>query len=396
MKDIIVTGMGVLSPAGFTLESFWRTLYNGKPIYERLKQLEEDDNYRIKIGATVKSGEWMEDITVVDIKQYGKATCYCLSTVKRALEDAGLGQNFKGQRAAIIIGTTMGEIEVEQDITRIYCQDKKVESCLYQKYRTNQIAEVAAMQLKIDGYTVVVPAACAAGNYAVDLGKKLLQWNLADIVIVGGVDVFSYVAYAGFQRLLALAPDKCCPFDKNRKGIVLGEGCGIVILEREGERYGQKKYGRIIGSAVASNAYHMTAPHKSGIGEYTVMNNAIKDAGIRPLEINYISAHGTGTQLNDAIEAKVINQLFGIHSPQVSSIKSVLGHSLGAASIFELIASLLMMQKGIYLPNINYETKDEKCNLNIVCNKPTKGEIQFTLSNSFAFGGQTSCLILGK
>lgn len=396
MKNVIVTGMGVLSPAGITLENFWSTLYKGEAVYDEVEQLSEAPGYRVKIGATIKTSKWKSYLPKECIEQYGKATCYCMSTVNMALKDAGLMKDLKGRRVSIIIGTTMGEIEVEEHITKLYCHNKKIESSLYQKYPASQIAEAVATWLGTDGYTIVIPAACAAGNYAVDLGKKLLQWNLADIVIAGGVDVFSYVALAGFQRLLALAPDMCRPFDKARKGIVLGEGCGIVILEKEGARYGQKIYGRILGSAVASNAYHMTAPHKCGAGEFTVMNNALMDAGISPSEIDYISAHGTGTRLNDAVEAKAINQLFSFYSPFVSSIKSILGHSLGAASVFELIASLLMMQKGIYLPNINYETKDGDCDLNIVCNKPIGGEIRLALSNSFAFGGQTSCLVLGK
>lgn len=396
MQDVIVTGMGVLSPAGITLEDFWNTLYRGEAVYDELEQLREKPEYRVKIGATIKTSEWERALSKESTKQYGKAACYCMSTVAQALEDAGLAKDLKGKRVSIIIGTTMGEIEVEEQITRLYCQKKEVASSLYQKYPPGRIAEAVAEWLETDGEAMVIPAACAAGNYAIDLGRKLLLWDLADIVIAGGVDVFSYVAFAGFQRLLSLAPDRCRPFDKDRKGIVLGEGCGIVILEKEGARYRQKKYGRILGSAAASNAYHMTAPHKYGAGEFAAMNNALVDAGLKPSEIAYISAHGTGTRLNDEIEAKAINQLFGLHCPFVSSIKSMLGHSLGAASVFELIASLLMIQKGIFLPNINYETRDEACDLNIVSNKPVHGVIQFALSNSFAFGGQTSCLVLGK
>ena len=396
MKNIIVTGMGVLSPAGITLESFWNTLYKGEAVYNELGQLSKNPGYRVKIGATIKTSEWKRFLPQGATEQYGKAACYCMSTVAQALEDAGLTKALRGKRVSIIIGTTMGEVEVEEQITRLYCQKKEIAPSLYQKYPPGQIAEAVAAWLQTDGEAMALPAACAAGNYAVDLGRKLLQWELADIVIAGGVDVFSYVAFAGFQRLLSLAPDRCRPFDKDRKGIVLGEGCGIVILEKEGTRHGQKKYGRILGSAVASNAYHMTAPHKYGTGEFTVMKHALMDAGLKPSEIGYISAHGTGTRLNDAIEAKAIHQLFGLQSPFVSSIKSILGHSLGAASAFELIASLLMLQKGIFLPNIHYETRDEACDLNIVCNKPICGEIPFALSNSFAFGGQTSCLVLGK
>jgi 3-oxoacyl-[acyl-carrier-protein] synthase II len=396
MNNIIITGMGVLSPAGFTLEEYWSTLYNGKATYGTITEFKDNPSYRIKIGSKLKSQDWQINIPPEYNKKYGKAACYCLSTVKRALVDAAL--NLTGidkKRISVIIGTTMGEIEVEEEITRLKCQNKN-DDTLYEKYPTSRIVDAVAELTGAQGYLFAVPAACAAGNYAVDLSKKLLEWNCADIVIAGGVDVFSYVAFAGFQRLLSLAPEMCQPFDKHRKGLVVGEGCGIVILEREGERRKQKKYGRVLGSAVASNAYHMTAPHVEGLGEFSVMKGAIKDAELVPSDIDYISAHGTGTKLNDAAETKAIRKMFDKNMPRISSIKSVLGHSMGAASILELIASLLMMQKSIYLPNVNYQTKDEECDLNIIEGEPVKGALSFVISNSFAFGGQTSCLVLGR
>ena len=227
------------------------------------------------------------------------------------------------------------------------------------------------------------------------MAKQLLQEGYADILLVGGVDVFSRVAFAGFQRLLSLAPDCCRPFDRTRKGLVLGEGCGFLVLERESERLGENHYGRVLGAGLASNASHMTAPHKEGEGEWKAMHKAIADAGLRIDEVDYISAHGTGTRANDLVEARSIRRLFGERkAPPVSSIKSVLGHSMGAASILELIACCLMMRSGVLLPTIHYRTPDDECLLDVVPNKPREAAIRHLLSNSFAFGGQTSCIAL--
>jgi len=394
MKDIVVTGMGVLSTAGHTVEEFWNTLINGKITYKELDELADDTNYRIKVGAKIRTKHWSENLPQNITKKYGQAACYTVSTVLRAIDDGNIDLNqFEKERIAVIIGTTMGEIGVEEEIVRQSCHSEIPAESMYKKYPTCNIVNAVAEFINAKGYIYTVPAACAAGNYAVDLAKKLLAWDYADIVIAGGVDVFSYVAFAGFQRLLSLTPDLCRPFDKNRKGLVVGEGCGIVIMEREHERNNQKQYGKILGTGLASNAYHMTAPHIEGIGELAVMKKAIESAGLSYQDIDYISAHGTGTKLNDITEAKAINKLFD-NAPYVSSIKSMLGHSMGAASILELVASFLMLKNKIILPNINLVTQDDECTLNIVC-KPMKRELKYILSNSFAFGGQTSSVAIG-
>ncbi len=397
MKNIIVTGMGVLSPAGFTLGEFWKTLYDGKVTYGIVDEFVDNSQCRIKIGAKIKSSQWSENVSHEILNTYGKTACYSVSTSLKAISNAeiDLSQADKA-RIAVVIGTTMGEIEVEERITKLLCEDKAVDNKLYKQYQTFNIVKAVADAIGAKGYMFCVPAACAAGNYAITMGKKLLDWNYADIVIAGGVDVFSKVAFAGFQRLLSLTTDLCRPFDKNRKGLVVGEGCGIVILEREGYRPKQKVYGRILGTGLSSNAYHMTAPHCKGDGELYSMKKAAEDANISLRDIDYISAHGTGTKANDKIETLAIKRLFGKHSPPpVSSIKSMLGHSMGAASMLELIACLLMLHENTLLPTINYETKDEECDLDVVANKPRKQKSKYIMSNSFAFGGQTSSVVIG-
>lgn len=397
MNNIIVTGMGVLSTAGFTLDEFWQTLYGCKITYGIIDEFIDNSQYRIKIGAKIKSSQWSESVSKEVLGSYGKAACYSVSTTLMAISNAEIDlKQVDKTRIAVVIGTTMGEIEVEEQITMLLCKEKAVDQALYRQYQSVNIVKAVADAIGAKGYMFCVPAACAAGNYAVAMAKKLLDWNYADIVIAGGVDVFSKVAFAGFQRLLSITTDLCKPFDKNRKGLVVGEGCGIVILEREGKRPNQKVYGRILGTGLSSNAYHMTAPHCNGDGELLSMRQAIEDAGISLNEIDYISAHGTGTRANDKIEALAIKKLYGKQSPPpVSSIKSMLGHSMGAASMLELIACLLMLNKNILLPTINYESKDEECDLDIIANKPRKQKSKLIISNSFAFGGQTSSVVIG-
>ena len=397
MKNIVVTGMGVLSTAGFTLEDFWQTLYNGRITYGIIDEFKDSPQYRIKIGAKIYSDKWAQNLPQKIIDTYGKAACYSVSASLKAISNSGIDlTQIDKTRIAVVIGTTMGEIEVEEQITKLICADIAVNDILYKKYPTFNIVKAIADVIGAKGYLFAVPAACAAGNYAVAVAKQLLDWNYADVVIAGGVDVFSKVAFAGFQRLLSLTPDLCRPFDKNRKGLVVGEGCGIIILEREKERKNQNIYGRILGIGLSSNAYHMTAPHFKGDGELSVMKKAIDNSGISIDDIDYISAHGTGTKANDRIETLAIKNLFVKQSlPPASSIKSMLGHSMGAASILEMIACLLMLQKNIILPTANYEAKDEECDLDVVANKPRKQKLNCVISNSFAFGGQTSSVVIG-
>lgn len=394
MDRIAITGMGVLSPAGRSLQAFWDTLCRARSVYGTIPSFADDAQYRVKIGAQIADDDWARDLPV---DRYGKAACYCLYTVKQAVEDAGLSDKaLARKRVGVIVGTTMGEIQEEEAFTCWICGKGEGSAARFrERYPAYQIAHAVAEYYHAAGPCYVVPAACAAGNYAVAMAKQLLQEGYADILLVGGVDVFSRVAFAGFQRLLSLAPDCCRPFDRTRKGLVLGEGCGFLVLERESERLGENHYGRVLGAGLASNASHMTAPHKEGEGEWKAMHKAIADAGLRIDEVDYISAHGTGTRANDLVEARSIRRLFGERkAPPVSSIKSVLGHSMGAASILELIACCLMMRSGVLLPTIHYRTPDDECLLDVVPNKPREAAIRHLLSNSFAFGGQTSCIAL--
>lgn len=397
MSEIIITGMGVLSTAGFSLEEFWNNLLACKKYYDVIDEFKEDKNYRIKIGAKIQSDAWRDELPVGIKEKYGQAACYAARTAKRAIEDSGIMlSSIPKERIAVVVGTTMGEIGVEEEITKLKCSGSTISPELFQKYSCDNIVAAVKEVTGANGTCYVVPSACAAGNYAVSVAKKMLEWNLADVVIAGGVDVFSRTAFVGFQRLLSLDPLHCRPFDKDRRGLVVGEGCGMIVMERAGDRKISKLYGKVLGVGLASDAFHMTALDKSGCGEEKTMTKALEDASLKPEDIDYISAHGTGTKLNDQVESKAIANVFRACATPVSSMKSLIGHSMGAASILELIASLLMMKEQTILPTINFEVQDCEIDINHVINTPQRAGLNYILSNSFAFGGQSSSVIISR
>jgi len=242
------------------------------------------------------------------------------------------------------------------------------------------------------------PTACAAGNYAIGYGFDILQNNEVDFILAGGSDAFFYVAYLGFQRLYAMSTDKCQPFDKNRKGMMLGEGAGMLVLERLDSALKRKAdiYAEILGLGLSCDAFHPTAPDPDGVAK--VMENALSRSGLTYKDVDFICAHGTGTPTNDKVEAQAIKSVFkerAKHIP-VNSIKSMLGHCMGAASAIEAAACCLTIKYGIIPPTINFETPDPECDIDCVPNEARRQTVNVALNNGFAFGGNNSCLVLRK
>lgn len=401
-KKVVITGMGVISTAGYDLDSFWNTLYNGKVTYGKMDDYKDNKNYRINIGARIKDTAWYSQLTESFDSSMGMASNYAVFCTNKALENAGLDMTMlPSGRTTVSIGTTMGEVQVEEKISELRKQMpiNEIPHKLLKQYSTDNIGKNVQKAIKAKGTNYNVPTACAAGNYSITLASKLIESGQIDVAVAGGVDVFSRVAFTGFQRLLSLAPDFCRPFDKNRKGLVVGEGCGIFILESAdfARARGAKAIGEILGSGLTSDRYHMTAPHPEGDGAVRAMNIALKEAQLSLEDIDYISAHATGTPINDKIEVKAMEKVFGINKiPPTSSIKSMLGHAMGAASALELIASLQMMERGVILPTVNYVEKDPQCSIDCVPNSPRASKLNYALSNSFAFGGQVSSLIVKR
>jgi 3-oxoacyl-[acyl-carrier-protein] synthase II len=248
------------------------------------------------------------------------------------------------------------------------------------------------------GPNLMFSTACAAGNYAIGYGFDLIRLGRADVILAGGAEPLSKVAFTGFNQFSAVAPEKCQPFDQSRKGMMVAEGAGIVVLEALENALGRnaKIYAEVLGYGLSCDAFHMTTSSKEGI--MACMRKAMQDTGVPVEQVDYISAHGTGTLTNDRNESAAIKEVFGPHykTIPVSSIKSMLGHTMGAASALEAIACALAVKNDMIPPTINYETFDPECDLDCVPNQSRKHTVKVALNNSYAFGGNNACLVLIK
>ena len=255
-----------------------------------------------------------------------------------------------------------------------------------------------AEEFKFHGPNFMVSTACAAGNYAIAYAYDLIGFGRADIILAGASDAISRIEYTGFNQFSAVAPEKCQPFDKNRKGMMLAEGAGILILEslENALKRKAKIYAEILGYGLSCDAFHMTTSSVEGIAG--CMRKAMRESGILAGEIDYISAHGTGTLANDRNECAAIKEVFGplYKDIPISSIKSMLGHTMGAASAIEAITCALAIKNDMIPPTINYETPDPECDIDCVPNQARKHKVNIALNNSYAFGGNNASLVLKK
>ena len=262
------------------------------------------------------------------------------------------------------------------------------------------IASYIASELEFSGPNVMIPTACAAGTYAVAYAYDALRAGRAEVMLAGGSDAFSRITYTGFARLLAIAPEICQPFDKNRKGMIPGEGAGMVVLETlERARSRQATiYAEVAGYGLSCDAHHMTGGHPEGRGACRAMEQALDESRLNPEEVSYISAHGTGTRSNDLHETVAVKQVFKDAAGQVpiSSIKSMLGHTMGAASAIETVMCSLAIHNDCIPPTMHLEEPDPECDLDYVPNQARDHKVTVAMNNAYAFGGTNASLILKK
>jgi len=397
-KRVVATGLGIISSIGIGKSAFWDNLLKGKSGISEVASYDTSKHVTHK-GGEIKNFNPEDFISKKRTKLIGRAAQLAMSAAKLALEDAQLSDgSISDYKTSVCLGTTMGEIQsVEKaDHAWIKSGQKEVENLALYQSPLNNIPSAVAMEFKLRGRNRIFTTACAAGNYAIGYGYDLLQFGESDIVVAGGSDSFSWIAFTGFNKVSATAPEKCQPFDKNRKGMIPGEGAGVVILEtlEQAQRRKAHIYAEILGYGLSCDAHHMTNPQAEGLA--SCMKNALKDAGLTPNDIDYISAHGTGTIFNDKVECAAIKQIFGDKKVPVSSIKSMLGHTMGAASAIEAITCCLVVENNVLPPTINYETPDSECDIDCVPNISRKETVNIALNNGFAFGGNNACLVIKK
>ena len=391
MSRVFVTGMGVVSSLGFGKQPYWDALVAGRSGIGEIT-LFDTDNLPRNLGGEVKGFVATDFMSPTEARRMGRCSAFCLAAARMAVEDAGLGdKSLAGERTAVIVGTTMGEANVLGELHQSWIHEGSagVSPAKLPRYGTTLLPIHVARAFGARGMVKTLPAACAAGNYAIGYAADQIRSGRADVALTGAAEVIEKLQFAGFARLGAIAPERCQPFDANRKGLLVGEGATMLILESE-ERLlarGGVPLAEVGGYGLACDAHHITRPHPDGEGSIKAMRQALASSRIRAEDVDHINAHGTGTASNDAIEAKVIRDVFEDRPVPITSIKSMIGHCMGASSAMEAVACIMTLQTGIVPPTMNYETPDPDCKLEIVANEAREVKADIVLNNALAFGG---------
>lgn len=400
-RRIAITGLGVLSPIGIGHQEFWNNLIAGTVGTKKIKAF-DTSIFDVHNGGEVDGFVPDQYFKVINPEVAGRTTQLAVAAARMAVEDAGLtGDSYEGERIGVCMGTTMGNQSVVEDDNDAQIKGgSPLIPDLVSHYAEVYISAAVAEEMGAEGPISVVPTACAAGNYAISWGADLIRDGLVDVAIVGGADAISRGCFAVFHRLGAIAPEVCQPFDVNRKGMMVAEGAGCVILEDYDKAVarGAHIYAELLGYGLACDAHHPTAPHPEGLGAKGAMQRALVEAGIGADSVNYVSAHGTGTRANDSSESRSVRDVFGVRADELptSSIKSMLGHTMGAASAIEAVTCALTIKHGVIPPTVNFKESDPDCLNQIVPNEAMSYPVEVALSNSFAFGGNISTIIMGR
>lgn len=402
-RKVAVTGIGVIAPGSVGKNRLWANMSAGLVFTGELTAFSKD-GIRCAVSGEVKPDDEYEKqkekiCAVCPEAGESKAQLYAVMSALQAVEDGGLSaEDIRKEKAYIAVGSTMGiddSCYINEPLESLANPDRKT----LEKYTAYRIPETVKSYFGLEeGVSHMFMNACAAGNYAIASSFNEIRSGRCSVALAGGVDALCYTAVMGFNRLLSVTPDICRPFDKNRRGMIVGEGAAILLLESMDHALarGAHIYAELSGYGLGVDAWHITTPHPEGQGAVTTMKRALKCAGLQPGDINYVSAHGTGTMANDTAESKALREVFGDVPPPTSSIKSMIGHTLGAASAIEAAACCLMMEHQEIVPTANFETPDENCPVDCVPNKSRKAKLDHIVSNALAFGGNNSSIIFSR
>jgi 3-oxoacyl-[acyl-carrier-protein] synthase II len=413
-RRVVVTGLGVVSPIGNTIEEFWKSLLEGKSGVKRL-QCFDPTHFTCKIAAEVKNFDPSAYLSAKDMKRMDRFVQFAVVAAKKAVADARLNLDSEDRdRIGVLVGSGIGGLHTVEAEHKQYIAlgpekgPDRISPFLIPMLIVNMASGQISITLGLKGPNTAIATACATGNHAIGDAYRIIERDEADVMVCGGSEAATtHMGFGGFCALKALStayndePERASrPFDKNRDGFVIGEGSGVVVLEElvRAQKRNAHIYCEMIGYGMSGDAYHMTAPDPEGDGGIRCLKASLKDAGIKPEKVDYINAHGTSTLYNDKIETVAIKKVFGNHAKKlaVSSTKSVTGHLLGAAGGVELIASALAIKEGIIPPTINYETPDPDCDLDYVPNKPRAAKLNIVISNALGFGGHNATLVVKK
>ena len=406
---VVVTGMGIVSPLGNDLATFWEALREGRSGVGPITGFDAS-NLSSRIGAEVKTAEELgpADFSGKDRRRRDRYTLHAILASDQAWAHSGLDISKEDpDQCACIIGTGIGGIQTLEDGHGNFMNDgpRAISPLTIPKLIANMASGEVAIRLGLSGPNKSIVTACASGAQAIAEGVNLIRAGQADVVVAGGAEApITPFAVAGFCAMKALSrrndePQRASrPFDAERDGFVISEGAGVVILESEehAKARGAVIHGEVVGFGETCDAYHITAPRPDGSGAASAMRLALKSSKLNPGDIHYFNAHGTSTKHNDAAETLALKTIFGDAMPPVSSTKSMHGHMLGAAGSAELIVCMLAIQHGVLPPNINYENPDPECMVNLIANTAREAKIDTAMSNSLGFGGHNASVIVRR
>ena len=398
-RHVVITGLGSVSAIGLNTPEFWRSIVDGRSGIAALQGFEEA-TLKINLGAQVKGFEPAKYFSNKNLPLLDRYSQFALLATQEAIDDAGLDKaSLFG--AAAVVGTGCGGKETDEvTYAHLYKQQKtRAHPFTIPKGMPSAAASQVSMQFGIAGPVFTVSSACSSANHAVSQAALLIRAGVVDIAIAGGTDApFTYGLLKAWEALRVVSADTCRPFSADRSGLVLGEGAGMVVLESEQHAInrGARIHARLAGSGMSSDAGHITDPSAEGAAR--AIRAALQDAQLDKSDVDYVNAHGTGTQANDRTETEALHQVFGAHAGElmVSSTKSMHGHALGASGGLEFIASVLAIREGVIPPTINFTQPGEGCDLDYVPNLAREKKISVAISNSFAFGGLNSVQVIAK
>jgi 3-oxoacyl-[acyl-carrier-protein] synthase II len=407
LKRVFVTGLGAITPLGNDVPSTWRAALAGESGIDFIRSFDAS-GFPVRIAAEVKDFDPTSVVSPKEARRLDRNVLLALGAANEAMADAGLN-GFDPARVGVVFGSAIGGflgIMEQQEVLRERGPDR-VSPHFLPSVLVDSASGQLAISLGLRGPNYAVVSACATGSHAVGEAAELIRRGDADAVLAGGTEACMHpLILAGFCAMRGLAaeeehpPRASRPFDATRAGFVIGEGAGVLVLEdaESAKARGANVYAEVIGYGASNDAYHMAAPDPESVGVTEMMQAAMRRADIAPDDVDYINAHGTSTPLGDLAETKAIKDVFGKHAYElaVSSTKSVMGHTFGAAGAIEAMMCVLAIRDGVIPPTINYETPDPDCDLDYVPNEAREREVKVALSNAMGLGGHNGCVIVSR
>jgi 3-oxoacyl-[acyl-carrier-protein] synthase II len=408
-RRVVVTGLGLITPVGLTVESTWAALMAGRSGVDYIHKF-DTEKFPVRIAAEIKDFDPLKFVEKKEARKMGAFIHYAIAASDEAMKDCGLQvTDENGERVGTYISSGIGDFwAIEREHEKLLREGPNRVSPFF---IVSAIVNLAAGQVSIrhgaKGPNSATATACAAGAHAIGDSFKIIQRGDADVMICGGAEsAITPMSVAGFAAMRALStsteePTRVSrPFERDRDGFVIGEGAGLLVLEELefAQARGAHIYAEVVGYGMTGDAFHLTMPDETGSGAIRAMQKALSDSGVRPEEVGYINAHGTSTPYNDKFETLAIKKTFGAHAYKlaVSSTKSMTGHLLGAAGGIEAVFTVLAIHRNMLPPTINYVNPDPDCDLDYVPNEPREARVNYALSNSFGFGGTNAALLFKR